>query len=129
MREYQVKRNNPFWLPKAVYYQALYAVRDYDRLCEEYRDILNSSAPCADGQPRSSKIGNPTEQKAERLSEVSEKLDAIERALNKLPEEYRKGVFDNIRKNTAYPYIAGRATWVRYRRRFLYYVAHNLHLF
>ena len=129
MREYQVKRSNPFWLPKAVYYQALYAVRDYDRLCGEYQDILYSSAPSADGQPRGTKIGNPTDQKAERLIEVSEKLDAIERALEHVPEEYRKGVFDNVRKNSAYPYIAGRETWGRHRRRFLYHVAKNLHLF
>lgn len=129
MREYQVKKNNPFWLPKAVYYQALYAVRDYDRLCREYQDILFESAPPADGQPRGTRMGAPTEQKAERLAEVSEKLDAIERALEQLPEEYRKGVFDNIRKNTAYPYTAGRATWARHRRRFLYHVAKNLHLF
>ncbi len=129
MREYQVKASNPFWLPKAVYYQALYAVRDYDRLSKEYQEILFESAPSADGQPRSTKIGNPTERKAERLVEVSDKLDAIERALEKLPEEYRKGVFDNVRKGTVYPYIAGRATWVRQRRRFLYYVSKNLHLF
>ena len=31
-------------LPKAVYYQALYAVRDYDRLRAEYDDILHASA-------------------------------------------------------------------------------------
>lgn len=129
MREYQVKTSNPFWLPKAVYYQALYAVRDYDRLSKEYQEILFESAPSADGQPRSTKIGNPTEYKAQRLAEVSEKLDAIERALEKLPEEYRKGVFDNVRKGAAYPYVAGRETWGRHRRRFLYHVAKNLHLF
>ncbi len=128
MREYQVKRNNPFWLPKAVYYQALYAVRDYDRLCEEYRDILNGSAPSADGQPRGTKIGDPTEQKAERLLEVSEKLDAIERALNQLPEEYRMIVFNNVRYQRPYPYTAGVSTWSRWRRRFLFYVAKYLHL-
>lgn len=129
MREYQPKKNNPFWLPKAVYYQAVYAVRDYDRIRDEYNSILHASTGGSDGQPRSTKIGDPTEKKAERLESLFEKLSAIERALHLLPEEYRSGVFNNVRYQSPYPYIAGVATWSRQRRRFLFLVAKNLHLF
>ena len=128
MREYIPSEKNKYWLPHNVYYIALYTVRDYDRLCGEYQDILYSSAPSADGQPRGTRMGAPTEQKAERIAEVSEKLDAIERALNQLPEEYRQPVFNNVRYNRPYPYTAGVSTWSRWRRRFLFYVAKYLHL-
>ena len=129
MREYQPKKENPYWLPKAVYYQAVYAVRDYDRLRDEYKSILHESAGGTDGQPRSTKTGHPTEKKVERLADISEKISAIEHALHLLPDEYRNGVFNNVRYQSPYPYIAGRATWSRHRRRFLFLVAKNLHLF
>ena len=129
MREYQPKKNNPYWLPKAVYYQAVYAVRDYDRLRDEYNSILHESTGISDGQPRGTKAGNPTENKVERLADTHRKICAIDNALHLLPEEYRNGVFNNVRYQSPYPYIAGVATWSRQRRRFLFLVAKNLHLF
>lgn len=78
-------------LPKAVYYQALYAVRDYDRLRAEYDDILHASAAPPDGLPHGSGSGQPVADKAIRLNAISTKLMAIERALNTIPPEYRRG--------------------------------------
>lgn len=129
MRDYQPKRNNPYWLPSAVYFQSLYAVRDYDRLRNEYDIILHGSPPSVgDGQPRGTKPTDPVERKAEKLAGISEKLSAIERALDQLPQEYRRGVFNNVRYGTRYPYTASDGTWSRWRRRFLYFVANNLHI-
>lgn len=129
MREYQPKKDGPYRLPKAVYYQALYAVRDYDRLRREYDDILHASASLSDGQPRGTGIGDPTERKVERLLQLGDRITAIERALAMLPEEYRKGVLNSIRYQSPYPYIAGRETWGKQRRRFLFFVAQNLGLY
>ncbi len=129
MREYLPKRENPYWLPHAIFFQALYAVRDYDRQRQEYNDILNGSAPMGDGQPRGTVVGNPTERKAEKLEVISEKLSAIERALDEIPKEYRLSIFNNVRYGTRYPYTASGGTWSRWRRRFLFYVAKNLGLY
>lgn len=129
MREYLVKEGNPHHLPKAVYYQALYAVRDYDRLRAEYRDVLAQSLGSGgDGQPRGGAPGRPTQRKAEKLAEISEKIDAIDRALAEIPPEYRKAVFENVKDQKPYPYIASPPTWSRWRRKFLYEVAKNLRL-
>ena len=125
MRDYLPKT---YSLPKAVYYQALYAVRDYDRLRAEYDDILHASAAPPDGLPHGSGSGQPVTDKAIRLNAISTKLTAIERALNTIPPEYRRGVLDNVRYQSPYPYTAGYATWSRWRRRFLWLAAKYLRL-
>lgn len=125
MRDYLPKT---YSLPKAVYYQALYAVRDYDRLRAEYDDILHASAAPPDGLPHGSGSGQPVMDKAIRLNAISAKLTAIERALSCIPPEYRRGVLDNVRYQAPYPYVACYRTWSTYRRRFLFGVAKNLRL-
>ena len=125
MRDY-IPRN--YKLPRATYYQALYAVRDYDRLNAEYKEILHESAVPPNGLPKGNTPGRPTEDKALRLQQIGDRLTAIDRALMAIPEEYRKGVADNVRYKAPYPYTAGYATWSRWRRRFLYLVAKYLRL-
>lgn len=127
MREYQPKREYPYKLPKAVYYQALYAVRDYDRVKREYNTMLGLSAS-PDGQPRSTAPGDPTGRLAIRRTELSDRLTAIDRALCEIPKEYRRGVANNVMYGSPYPYMASIATWSRWRRKFLYFVAAYLRL-
>ena len=64
---------------------------------ELQKEIIDESAPTPDGQPRGNKIGNPTERKAIRISELrstkniltaEKKIRCIERVFNRLiPEE------------------------------------------
>ena len=64
---------------------------------ELQKEIIDESAPPPDGQPRGNKIGNPTERKAIRISELrstkniltaEKKIRCIERVFNRLiPEE------------------------------------------
>lgn len=124
MRDYLPKS---YKLPKATYYRALYAVRDYERLNREYNIILHGTAT-SDGQPHSVSPGDPSAHKAVRLAELSTTLTAIDRALQEVPEEYRKGVTDNIMYKLPYPYTASISTWSNHRRRFLYYVAKYLRI-
>lgn len=125
MREYIPKREFPYKLPKNVYYQALYAVRDYDRMREEYNEMMHSTAS-SDGQPHGTTPGDPVGRMAVRRAELSDKLTAIDRALCAIPQEYRKGVADNVRYGNGYPCTAGIDTWSRYRRKFLFYAAKYL---
>lgn len=125
MREYFPKNIK---LPKPVYYQALYAVRDYDRLRAEYDEILHASAAPPDGQPHGTGSGQPVADKVIQLDVLHDKLTAIDRALAAIPPEYRRGVLDNVRYGWPYPYIADRGTWTRWRRRFLWLTAKYLRL-
>jgi hypothetical protein len=122
MRNYQPKKKNPYQLPHNVYMQCLYAVRDYDRLKEEMRDILHSSPGAPDGMPRGSGISDSTVNKAIRREALQQRCDAIEEALVAIPAEYRKGVMALTMDETC-PMDASPETYRRWRRRFLYEVA------
>ncbi len=126
MRDYQRKKNNPYRLPHNLYMRVLYLVRDYERLQAIRREILLES-PSPDGTPHSG-IGSPTEGKALRMYAIGQECDAVERALAAVPAEYRRGILANICRRAPYPSDAGSETYGRWRRKFLYQVAKNLHL-
>ena len=125
MRNYQRQKNNPYKLPHNLYMRMLYLVRDYERLKSERSDIINASPP-QDGTPHSG-IGNPTESKGIKLAELRDSCTAIDDALAKVPPEYRRGVWNNICYQCPYPYDASEATYKRWRCRFIWQVAKNLH--
>lgn len=114
-------------LPHNVYMSVLYIVRDYPR-SKALRDaIINETPPQVVGRA-DGKISAPTEAKAIRLTELRDKCNAVDMALRSIPEEYRSGVFNNVVYGFRYPDIAHRSTWSRWRMRFLYHTAKNLHL-
>ncbi len=121
MRNYQRQKNNPYKLPHNLYMRMLYLVRDYDRL-KAMRDDVHFSSPVNDGIPCSG-IGNPTEHKAIRLAFIGDECHAIESAFLEIPEEYRKGIKDNICYGTPYPYTAHRNTYSYWRVRLLHSLA------
>lgn len=125
MRNYQRQKNNPYKLPHNLYMRMLYLVRDYERIKSERSDILYSS-PVSDGQPHNS-LSNPTEVMGIRLATIGGNCKAIEEALQEIPEEYRKGVWNNICYQSPYPSDAGEATYKRWRCRFIYMVAKKMH--
>ncbi|MBP3249971.1 MAG: hypothetical protein J6M48_06425 [Ruminococcus sp.] len=126
MRNYQRQKNNPYKLPHNLYMRMLYLVRDYERIRSEREDILGASPP-ADGLPNSA-LGNPTEQKAIRLAMLDRECEAVSRALGTVPEEYRRGILNNICYGSPYPYTAHRNTYSYWRTRLLNNIAKNLGL-
>jgi len=126
MRDYQPKTNNPYILPKSLYRRVLAVIRDYDRQKEKMQSILFDT-PNNDGI-RSGKIGRPAEDAALRIAQHAGDVELIDKALLIIPEEYRKGIFDNIRYGTHFPDVASYRTWLRYRQRFIYEVAKKLNI-
>lgn len=126
MRDYQPYKNNKYLLPQPLYRQTLAFIRDYNRKCAEYNSIVEESPPPPDGMPRGSQTGNPTERDGIRRAELHDGIKAIENALASIPEEYRKGVWDNVMDYKRYPDDADPRTYRRYKQRFIFYVAHNM---
>ena len=124
-KEYQRTKNNPYWMPRHVYMQIVYLVRDYDRMKAEADEILYATPDIQTGSV--SEPGNPTENKALKIAEMTKKVDAIDAALRMIPQGYRKGVFNNVAYSTRYPSIAGMATWARWRAKLLWYIAKKLY--
>lgn len=126
MRDRQPVKN-PYYLPNSLYRLMLAIVRDYDRKCAERDCILYGSA-ANDGMPRGTETGRPTERKAEKLEKIDRQIDAVDKALTEIPQEYRMHIFDNVRYGYPYPLdYAGKNTWSRWRVHFLHSVAKNLH--
>ena len=122
MRDYQPKKQNQYYLPHTLYQRVLALVRDYPRLVREREDMIYES-PDGTGGGRSG-VGRPTENKALRIATMDDDIRAIERALEKLPREYRQGVLDNVLYGRRMDDLSGaRSTWSRWRGRFLWHVA------
>ena len=126
MKEYQRIKKNPWILPRNLYMQTLYVIRDYERLKEEYEDILAGSAIHMDGQPKGTKIGDPTGTTAARLEKYHDRLKAIEAAKEEIPKEYIKGIWQNILYAAPFPHDASRSTYGLYKSKFGFEVAKRI---
>ena len=126
MRDYQRTRNNSFWLPDDIYRRALAHVRAYPELCRRRDEIIFSSNSW-DGARRRG-VGKPTEAKAMRLDRISDDIGAVDRALSKIPREYRQGLIDNIAFGKPMHALPGACveTWSRWRARLLWQLAKNM---
>jgi len=126
MRNYQRTKNNPYFLPHNVYMQTLYILKDYPRLKQEEKDILYQGASFVPGAGRGNTPGDPTGHKAQMLDSVTERIRAVEHALETVPEEFRPGLMNNIARGGGYPCIAGEATWRRRKARLLHAAAKGM---
>lgn len=125
MRDYQPEVNNQWHLPKYLYRQTLAMIRDYDRLKDEYIDVIEEThAP--EGEGRTNLPGDPTGALACRLSSMSDRITAVEKAEKEIPAEYMKGVWENIAYAVPYPDDAGARTYGRWKARFVWLVAYHM---
>ena len=122
MKDYHPKKGK-YILPTSVYHQTIWIIRDYDRIVSELSDMMLASPAPPDGQPKGSSISDEVFAKTKRRDEYTAKKLAIEHGLEKVPEEYRRGVWDNIQMRKAFPHDAGRSTYSKWKSRFIYEVA------
>ena len=125
MREYQ-RKTGKYILPGNMYMQTIYQIRDYYRLKEEAERILEESADPPDGQPKSKSEVSDPERKAMRRERMLHIIEIIDDAKAIIPEEYRKGVWDNVMHRTAFPTDADRVTYGRYKSLFVYTIAREI---
>ena len=96
MREYQLEKEKEYVLNRNVYMQTIWCIRDYDRL----RDMDDICARY--------------------------RADAIDKALDEVPQAYREGLMDNIRSHERYEDFAHENTWKMWKQRFVYHAANYL---
>ena len=127
--DYQYKRRNQYWMPEERYKMALAYARQYPRLCRMRDDLLHGAPNKADtaSAPKGVK-SDPTAQRGINLAKIDDALSVIDKALAKLPQEYRQAILDNVlfklpSWHVAGKYHIGEATVRRWRARFLWEVA------
>lgn len=133
-------------IPHNIYMQVVYIVKDYHRMLRE-RDNIMFGSGTPDG-PRGPGVGDPTGNKAVRLSALASRVDGIDRAIHDTNAAYSENIrrgdmeaFDSLEAFDDYGYFCyklydpktGREpstrTWKRFRAGFAYKVAQNLNLF
>lgn len=108
-------------LEHSQYIKTKQLIRSYPSIVEEYQEILHAS-PANDGQPHGKGISDTTGQKAIKLAELSKKIIAIERASEKIPQEYRRAIFNHIAFRKPYNLPANISTIRRWQYKFIFYV-------
>lgn len=144
-RNYQVKKNNPYWMPHNLHMQMVYLIDGYEELLEQKKEVLYGSNPPPDGQPKGNSVGNPTEKKGLVLAEINSKIDAIEQVMFDLRAKYANtctgepfkplesfrnyGVFCYFQSKKGKDKAPSPKTWRRYRSEFACKVAKKINFF
>ena len=144
-REYQITKNNPYYIPNDLYMQVKYKIKGYDRLKKDYLDTLYSSPPPPNGMPRSNAISNPTEQRAIKLAYLEDELRAVDQSIIELRGKYSGKTdefFDVLKAYWSYDYYnyahirtnkdddgPSRRTWNYFKSLLSYLIAKKLNLF
>jgi len=135
MKDYQQKRMKDYVLPQPVYRQALWAVKDLDRLKGRLKE-LKADAYVLRGYDMTiaatgygtGRVCDSTGSKAVEIVNLTRRIDAIESAFEAVAPEYREGIRSKIVCGQSYGEEAHINTWKRWQQVFLYHVAVNLQL-
>lgn len=124
-KERSMYRASRLRLPKAVYYQCTWIVKDIDRL---YRlDAMRRHVP-KDDELVFSDDEDLASMSDEVMEEASRKLACIKEALKAIPEEYRMLTVECISDANMPAGIAHENTWKKWRRTFIKELACKLNL-
>lgn len=116
-------------MPKEVYYQCIWMIRDIDRL-EELALNKYLFENCSNSEVAF--IADDTQDliSVEIIKEAVRRLECIHDALDTIPEEYRKDIIDIIKKvRPYYPDTAHENTWNKWKHCFIYRLAKNMDMF
>ncbi len=132
--EYQQRRMKSYLLPRAVYKQAVWALKDLIRLegkLEELRQRAYYPASpdfakvCAASLAQ---VRDTTGDMACQLQVLEERIEAMKTAAASLPEKYREGVVDRLVLDVPFGDRYHLNTWQKWQQVFVYHVAVNLGL-
>ena len=108
------------------YMVSLWFIRGYNRRKEEEQAILEESAAPSDGMPRGTDISDPVEDKAMKRMRLREQNEIVERAIQRVPKEYRRAVWENVLYGKPYPNYTHKSTYSGYRVKFIVSVFNEL---
>jgi len=115
--------NNKFRVPKAVYYQCVWILKDLDRL----RRLEAISKHAGDSDELVFFVDDEEViRNAEVLTQATWKLECIRNAIVKVPKEYRQSTLDCIVYNVPFGDMAHENTWRKWRQIFIRELAKNL---
>lgn len=128
MSDYQRIKQTKYILGRTVYNKTIWRIRDYNRLRDVAKSILEASPDPRQPNSKTNKISDVVGDIVAKREKYIKEIDIIDKCLLGIPEEYRKGVWNNIMYREPYPRFADRNTYGRWKSKFIYDVAHHLEL-
>ena len=125
VERYVVNGNKTRTLPRAVYYQVVWLLSDYDRLKKLVDEAAFAGAETIVFYAGESEGLMPQSV----VDEAARKLAAIDRAVKALPEEYRMPILLYYAREERLPDEAADNTWKKWKRLFIETLARELNLY
>ena len=132
MNDYQLKREKSYLLPQTVYRQALYAVKDLDRLRKKLLFMEEDASGVLPSDPsvimsRGGAVSDITGNRASEMALTESRIEAIESAFGSVPPKYRSGLEDKLIYDVPVSRLGYSVnTWKKWQQVLLYHVAVNL---
>lgn len=133
MNDFQQMKDKNYVLPQTVYRQALYAIKDLDRLRKKL-EYLKGDAYDLKGRDLTDIIGQSgyvSDRMADRAVEITlteARINAMEDAFMTIPFEYRDGIEDKLVYDVPYDMGHSINTWKKWQQILIYRVAENLRI-
>lgn len=123
MSDYRRIKQTKYILEPSLYHKTLWRIRDFDRI-KELSDSLLDETSYQDGEPcKTNKTTDKVSSIAIKREKYLTEMKIIKSCLNNIPSEYQDGVWNNVLYRKAYPVGADRATYGRWKSKFIYDVA------
>lgn len=122
MSDYQRKKTK-YILGQTLYNKTIWRIRDYYRLKTEADDLIQQSKNINGEPTKTNKVTDTIADIVAKRERYIKEINTIDKCLERIPKEYRVGVWDNITKGYPYPRYADRTTYGRWKSKFIYEVA------
>ena len=101
-------------------------IQGYYMRLEAVEEVMESSSH-PEGRGGKGGIGRPVENKALRAAKLHRDIEVVEKALEQLPEYYRRPVLDHIIYRAPWPRIANQKTYRHYQDKLVWFVNYYQH--
>lgn len=128
MGDYQRIKFTKYKLGRVLYNKTLWRIRDYNRLKDVADGIIQQSHEQSEPTGKTNKTSDTVLNAVVKREKYLTEIKTIDECLDLIPQEYRKGIWNNIMYNEPYPIYADRSTYGRWKSKFIHDVAQKLEI-
>lgn len=128
MKEVKLNKESKKMMPRPVYNQCLWIVKDYERLVEMNK-YISDNMPEGEGDYVYYADSSENLICKAVLDNARFQIKCVEEALSIIPDELRDGIYKNITAGIVFDSVASMNTWKKWKERFIRYLAQKLNLY
>ena len=120
-------------MPPTAYNRTICTIRDYPRMVYELEQLKRDAgclrASSYDDMPKGASGGSGLDAKIAEIVDLEREVQKMQAIIDTIPEEFRKGIMDNILYRVGFPHIPSRATWYREKSKFILRFAKEMRIY